>query len=874
MNNRLLFFAFFFFAAFQHLHAQARFLEPVFDQVMMTPNVPYGMNATVLLYDQFGEAIPQALRLDFYEPAGDTVSTRPLVIVLPGGNYLPDNFNGNCDGSKSDSSVVEICTRLAKMGYTAASIEYRLGWNPLSPQADVRLWTFVHALYRGIQDARTAIRFFKKTATEDANPFRVDTSRIVLWGESAGGQIALGAAYANEYADWVDPSLMLNIPPIPMPIIIQQADGNIWGTDVGIVPPDFPPGFATPGDTMCYPNWPGYSSDFQLCVSMAGYTPDVPWLGPGEIPAVLFHAPGDEVQPCGDGILAIPPVLLTLISVSGSCSLAEQLDAFGNNQVFENADLNDCITANAGNLNGGVEGFYPFIGEFPPLWRPWHWGGSCPNNPNVPTDGTFARQYLDTVFAYFASRSCAALGHCLPQPDPTGLCGSEAKGKVYLDANQNGLPDPGESPFPGAVIELQPGNLHAVSGLNGNYSFSAPPGDYMLDVPNPPAYYTTVNLPLSVTVPASGDAVQSIGMEAAATADDIQVFLTPLGIPRPGFSNTFSITWKNVGTTTLSGAVTLTTDPNYLIVSGSQGVNITGNTATWTVDNLQPLGKASAWLETELPANVPIGVSLSSSVSAMLSGTDDENPLDNVAAAQEIVVGSYDPNDKRVLPEGDVTESVLADHKNLLDYTVRFQNTGTAPAIHVYIVDTLSELVNVNTLEIIGASHPMRWNISGERTVTWFFDNIQLPDSVSDEPASHGYVRYRIQPKLPFSGLLNKTVRNFADIYFDFNAPVRTNTAETKFVQAIGVKTLAGVGAVSISPNPAQGPVTVSCPLSASEASLGIFGISGKQIMNQKAPVHDGYLNVLIQTDDLPKGCYFIKITGGDATRIGKIVRE
>ena len=871
MNKRLFLPALFFLFSFQNLFSQARYLEPVFDQVAKTPNVLYGTNATILTFPQLGQAIPQPLVLDLYEPVGDTLSARPLVIVMYGGNYLPPTTNGTCIGSKSDSAIVEICNRLAKMGYVAAAIDYRLGWNPISPDQQLRMWTLVHALYRGIQDARTAIRFFKKTAVEDANLFRIDTSRIVLWGESAGGQIALGAAYSNTPADWQHPSLIT----ASGPVIAPQIDGNIWGTDIGVVPPNFPPGLATPGDTLCYPNWPGYSSDFQLCVGMAGLIPDLPWVGPGEIPAVLFHAPNDIYNTCTDGILGVgPPIFLQIMPVSGSCTLAEQLDTMGNNQVFSDANINDCITANANNLTGGLEGFYPFVVADPTKGRPWQWVGQCQGNPDVPTDATFARQYLDTVFAYFAPRACAALALCNSQPaNPGGLCAPSVRGKVYMDLDNDGY-DVDDPPFPGIVLELQPSNRHAVSNFNGNYFISAASGDYTLDVPNPPTYYTTTNTPASVTIPTLGDTVQHIGLRPTLTVNDLQVTLTSSAAPRPGFNNQFHVRWKNVGTTLLSGTVTLNVDANYDITNSDPPANISGSIAVWTFDNLPPLQEGSALLSVYLPPSVSLGTELSSSVSVELAGVVDLDPSNNLAGVRQTVIGSYDPNDKRVSPEGDVTESILQNNHNLLDYTVRFQNTGTASAINVSIVDTLSELLNINTLEIIGTSHPMRWEIGGQRTVTWFFDNIQLPDSVHNEPASHGFVRYRIQPKLPFSELLNKTAHNFADIYFDFNAPVRTNTTETKFVLPSSASSPDEKGFVQISPNPAHEEITVACPFAASEAELSIFNVSGKMVLFQKAPVSGQRLNVVVNTSDLLKGSYFLKIAGSGELRTGRFVRE
>lgn len=878
MNKQSLLFAILLLFSFQNLFAQARYLEPVFDQVTVTKNVIYGQNIAYITQQGIpGLPVSTPLVLDFYEPAGDTSTARPLVLVFPGGFYLPSTNNGFCNGSRTDLSVVETCTRLAKIGYTAAAVDYRWSWNPGSSDIQVRTWTFVHAMYRGIQDARTAVRFFKKSTVEDGNPFRVDTSRIVMWGDAVGGQIALGAAYANDTTDWDHPDLkvVLQQPFGATSIINPIADGNIWGTDFGIVPPDYPTAFAQPGDTLSIPNWPAYSSDFQLCVSMAGYIPDVPWISPGEIPAILYHAPDDPLQPClGNATAATPFVGLPYLTVAGSCALAEQLEISGNNQIFKDADFSDCISTNALVLSGGLEGFYPFNGQFLPLGRPWHWVSSCPNNPNAPTDGDFARLYLDTMVAYFAPRACAALGLCnASSQNPGSLCQPSVVGKVYVDLTNDGF-TADDLPFPGVVLELQPGNRHAVSNVVGNYIISAPPGDYTLIVPNPPTYYASNGTPLTVIIPTAGDTVQNVSLTVNGNFNDLLVTLTPLTDPRPGFTNQFDVRWKNIGTTQLSGTVTLEVDANYLIEDNDLQAVVDGNKVTWTFNNLSPLQEGEGWVLLKLPPSVPLGWTLSSGVVGELTGGDDASPSDNTESIREIVIGSYDPNDKRASLEGDVTETMLTEAQNWINYTVRFQNTGTASAINVYITDTISELLNINTLEVLGTSHPMRWEINGQGTVTWFFDNINLPDSFSNEPASHGYVRFRIKPKFVFPELLNLTVHNFADIYFDFNAPVRTNTTETKFVLPVSTNLPAEKEFVQISPNPACERVTISCPTTSAEAELSIFDISGKTVFTRRVAVAGGNLKITVSVNDFPKGTYIVKVSGGGETRAGRFVRE
>lgn len=135
------------------------------------------------------------------------------------------------------------------------------------------------------------------------------------------------------------------------------------------------------------------------------------------------------------------------------------------------------------------------------------------------------------------------------------------------------------------------------------------------------------------------------------------------------------------------------------------------------------------------------------------------------------VLNSYDPNDKTVSPE-----YIEDANGEWLTYTVRFQNTGNAPANHIYILDTLSQFVDAATFELITYSHEPLTVLTGN-AIRFNFAGINLPDSVSNEPGSHGYVQYRVKS---LSGLANNTaVENTAYIYFDFNAPVVTNTASS-----------------------------------------------------------------------------------------------
>ncbi|MDO1451228.1 PQQ-binding-like beta-propeller repeat protein [Rhodocytophaga aerolata] len=160
-------------------------------------------------------------------------------------------------------------------------------------------------------------------------------------------------------------------------------------------------------------------------------------------------------------------------------------------------------------------------------------------------------------------------------------------------------------------------------------------------------------------------------------------------------------------------------------------------------------------------------------------GYVDQLPQDDAEPEVAInclpIIDSYDPNDKLVSPGG-VTEYHYTCTNTPLNYKIRFQNTGTDIAYKVVVVDTLSEHLDISTLKMGIVSHPYKLSVSGkgQPVLTFTFDNIFLPDSNSNEQKSHGYISLSIKPK---KGLAEKTkVGNYADIFFDYNEPVRTNT--------------------------------------------------------------------------------------------------
>ena len=338
--------------------AQERYLDEVFTDVTVTSDVEYGVNATVLHFSGAGEAIPDTLLMDIYQPDGDTETNRPLVMVYHTGNFLPNMLNGQISGTKVDNSAVEICTQLAKKGYVAASVTYRKGWNPLADNQPTRALGLIQAAYRGIQDGRNAIRYFRADV-ENGNQYGIDPDKMVAWGNGTGGYLTLGLGTLDDYLEIPQsangPGKFLldtdgdGIPETPM--VVPAYHGDINGEVLTIAPNG---AFGLPeGDTTNYSNYAGFSSDINMVVNLGGALGDVSWVDENTAPIVTIQSAFDIFAPYEDGVLVVPTTGDDIVRVQGELVVHRALEAAGNNDIFKDADFNS--TAWASDVSAAAE---------------------------------------------------------------------------------------------------------------------------------------------------------------------------------------------------------------------------------------------------------------------------------------------------------------------------------------------------------------------------------------------------------------------------------------------------------------------------------------------------------------------------------------
>lgn len=288
---------------------------------------------------------------------------------------------------------------------------------------------------------------------------------------------------------------------------------------------------------------------------------------------------------------------------------------------------------------------------------------------------------------------------------------------------------------------------------------------------------------------------------------DIAVYLASQSTPRPGFIYGNYLIVKNTGpNTVLSGKVQFDMDPSLILDSVTDvdaGNSVTNTSTGFDLNffNLEPNEHETVLVAIKVPGSTALGTILTNTATYTSEDFLIEN---NTASISRTVVGSYDPNDI-LESHGPEIEHDSFSTEDYLYYTIRFQNIGTAEAIDVSIDNTLDSQLDPSTIQVLGSSHANTFLRSGPQ-LNWQFDNINLPSESMDEPNSHGYVHYKIKPYSGFS--VGDIIPNTAEIYFDFNPAVVTNTFETEFVTTLSVEDDT-ISNFKMYPNPAMDKVEV-----------------------------------------------------------------
>lgn len=443
-------------------------------------------------------------------------------------------------------------------------------------------------------------------------------------------------------------------------------------------------------------------------------------------------------------------------------------------------------------------------------------------------------------------------------------------GNVKFDANGNGC-DVND----GYLNNISVKNINGANTYTSYTNYNGTSGYYLIgdagtntvSVTNLPSYFTVtptnqvVNFATAGLTSTLGDFCVSIN----SNVNDLEVVLIPKFNVVPGLPAFYTIWFKNNGSTTLSGQIAFQFDNTKMsFLSSSPTPDTIGtNTLTYTFSNILPFQSreiSNVKFQVATPTTVNSGdvVSFTSSITPAVS---DATPTNNTNSISQTVVNSQDPNDI-VVHEG-ATITLAKAQQEYLHYTIRFQNVGTSEAINIKVVNDLDAKLDWSTFQLLSTSHVCRVKNQNSHN-EFLFEGINLPGS-TNEPLSHGYITYKVKPISSIA--VGNVIPNWANIYFDYNAPIVTNVASTTIGPNLANDTFA-FNNFKYSPNPVKSSLFISN--GATIDSIEITSITGQKVMN--LPVNN--LQTEINLSKLSKGIYFVKVSSESQEKIVKVIKD
>lgn len=403
--------------------------------------------------------------------------------------------------------------------------------------------------------------------------------------------------------------------------------------------------------------------------------------------------------------------------------------------------------------------------------------------------------------------------------------------------------------------------------INGTYYLFVPEGTFTTSVVENILYYEANPFEYTHTFSDVGNQeTADFCIIPIPGINDLKIKIIPLGgSPRPGLDMYYKLIFRNVGTTTLDGAIEFEYDETRIdfIEAVPQEASSNINLLEWDFLDLAPFETREIVVKFYV---LPPPVNDSNDIlafTATVSPIDgDFVPEDNVFSFNDIIVNSQDPNDKQVLEGSQVLIEEAGDY---LNYVIRFQNIGNASAINVEIEDVLSNNLDIESFVLTSLSHPGIVQIENN-LLRVVFEGINLPDSTTNEPESHGYVSFSIR-SLP-SLEVGDSVENTADIYFDFNPAIVTNTTITTFVNEIlGAPEVVLDQDIKIYPNPTLDLLYIEIPDSVSVKMVTLMSLDSKILFSKPT-------TEVISVSEFTKGIYFLKIETTNGIFIKRILKE
>ncbi|MBX7227144.1 MAG: T9SS type A sorting domain-containing protein [Chitinophagales bacterium] len=444
-----------------------------------------------------------------------------------------------------------------------------------------------------------------------------------------------------------------------------------------------------------------------------------------------------------------------------------------------------------------------------------------------------------------------------------------ASGNILFDLDNDGITTENEQNT-AENLRLRPKIIH------GNYVQLANPNYYIfLDIGTntiTPSLENFTFSPENHTINFDGNVNVNIDtLNFIATFDTSKIdfsidIANAGGAFRPGFPAYQNIAISGFDYFNKTGIITYHLNENLLLLNSEPPFTSTADGKYfWQMDSIGNR-KNSILLSLQVKASTPIGTNINSYCQIEILDFEEKNLVNNVDSTNIRTTGSYDPNDKICNLDPTVEPS-----EKPFEYTIRFQNTGNDTAFNIVVIDTINTNFDISTFEMIQSSHPYKVEFDKNRTAKFYFYNILLPPSSTNEPASHGFIKYSIQPKQGAG--IGTTFTNKADIYFDFNTPITTNETRNIFGVISGINDhqhQQNIASIAY-PNPTREKLLIEFNNPEKQATIiTIYDINGKQLLQKT--IEDNFFS--FNTEAFSNGVYLYTIESIVGFGKGKFIKE
>jgi uncharacterized repeat protein (TIGR01451 family) len=450
---------------------------------------------------------------------------------------------------------------------------------------------------------------------------------------------------------------------------------------------------------------------------------------------------------------------------------------------------------------------------------------------------------------------------------------NQINGRLYQDENADCQWQNTDNVMKQVSIIAQSGSktYSATTDSLGNFSMAAGSGNYQISYGQLGSYWGFCTTP-TVSLAATNDTVVfNAGVIALVNCPELVVSIGSNVFRRCFDNNYLNISYQNIGSAPAENAyVELFLDPKLEFLSATPIAAIqNGQTFRFELGTLAVGASGQISVNFKVDCNAEIEEILCASAHIYpdtlclpVAPRHSENQFCLP------VVASYDPNDKTAFLNGRPEFSKILPNEEL-EYLIRFQNTGNDTAFNIVIVDTLTTYLDASSVLPGVSSHPYSFELDKGHILRFSFRNILLPDSNTNEVASHGFVKFRVHQNP--NNVLGNEIKNSAAIFFDYNAPIITNETNLKISIPSRTADLENRVYAQIFPIPAREKVQVSLKnADAGTVLWRMFDTTGKLISNGQSSGTTGFD---IPRNGQPSGVYYCQfLMGNGQTVFGKVI--